>query len=132
MAHQSRHLRCERLAETSEQVVRNFIDALPESGVSEALRPVKPEILLEQIGPLLRQESGDVNSIGDVANAVLRRIDLRPQGSANARRHSAMDTAHAVLKTRSADGERCHVEIAVLVHPAEGEKIIAPELELLT
>ena len=124
-AHQMQHPRLERLAHAPEKMVGDLVHPAPESDVGNAVAPVEPEVALEHFCPFLRQESGHVHAIGDVVDAVVLGVDLRPQPSADARRDPAMDAAHAVLEARAVARQHGHVEVLLAGAASQPHELLA-------
>ena len=125
MAHHVEQARLDVLAHAPEDVVRDGADLFPDAGMAEAVHPAHAEEAVEHLAPFGREEGGDVHAVGDVAERVLVRRDLRPVVVQQARRNAAVDARDAVLVARAAQRERGHVEVAAGRRQAE-----RPELEL--
>ena len=131
VTHQVQHLCFQGLAHAPEQMVRHVVDALPERVVVSMVRPVEAEKLVELVGPLRRQERGDMHAVGDIRKRILVRRYFRPQRRADTRGHAAVNAADAVLETRSADRQRGHVELLVTINPAERKQIFLAHAQFL-
>ena len=123
LVHGFQHARLERLAYAPKNVIGNFIDALPESGVI-AVTPFLAKIAIKHLGPFPGQERRHVNAVGDVGKWIFLCIYGGPKGRANFCRHVAMNFGDAILETRATNRQGRHVEIGGTVNDAKAVELI--------
>ena len=97
VTHQMQHLGLDGLPCAPEQVVGNVMDSLPALDIGEALHPAGAKQAVETVVPVIGEEGGHVDAVGNVIHGVFRRVDLRPEGRADIGRDIAMDAGNAVV-----------------------------------
>ena len=71
-----------------------------------------------------------MHAIGDIGQRVVFGIEFRPQRRADARRNGPMNAADAVLKTRSAYGQRGHVELLPAIDQTQRQQFFLAQTQL--
>ena len=77
-AHVGQHLCLEQLQHAPVAVVRYAVNVFPVLLVQQFVAPAAAEAHVEHVGPFARQERRHVHAIGDAADRVFLRRNLRP------------------------------------------------------
>src|SRR3569833_1363835 len=108
-----------------------MFDLMPVLAISKTLAPIDAQCLVEMALPGLMRKRGHVHAVRDETHRIVFRPYLGPVIRTEARRHNAVNTAHAVHAARAVERQARHVEEARHVRrAAEIEEAIERQPEL--